>query len=238
MSARGLVVAVAALLAAGCGSRDGKAVPGAPIALDTDRAKESYVVGLDIGRSLGSVGDDVDIEVVIAAVRTVHARGKPLLDDAQADAVRTALTRRLRDRRAAAQTALAAKNRGESQAFFARNANAPGVVATASGLQYQVLRQGQGASPNGDDTVRVNYVGARLDGAEFESTYATDHPAEFALGKVMPGLREALSHMAVGGRHRVWIPAALAYGDRGVPGQIEPDAALVYDIELLEIAQP
>ena len=237
MSARGLVVVVAALLVTGCGPGERVAAP-APVTLDTERARESYVVGLDLARSIASVGDDVDIDVVIAAVRTMHAGGKPLLDEAQADTVRAALTRRLRDQRAAAQTALAVKNRAEGDAFFARNATAANVVATASGLQYEVLRPGQGASPGADDTVRINFVAARLDGAEFESTYATDHPAEFALKQVMPGLSEALTHMAVGGKHRVWIPSKLAYGERGVQGQIEPDAALVYEIELLDIAQP
>jgi FKBP-type peptidyl-prolyl cis-trans isomerase len=99
-----------------------------------------------------------------------------------------------------------------------------------------VLKPGTGPRPGPADTVRVNYAGTLLDGREFESTWKLDHPAEFALGQVMPGLREAIVLMPTGSRHRVWIPAALAYGEAGVPGTIEPNSTLVFEIELLAVA--
>lgn len=132
---------------------------------------------------------------------------------------------------------MAQKNRSEGERYLADNARRDGVATTASGLQYRIERGGRGAAPSAASTVRVNYVGRLLDGREFESTYATDHPAEFPLNRIMPGLREGLMLMAPGAKSRLWIPAALAYGEAGVPGQIEPNATLVFDVELLEVAR-
>lgn len=110
------------------------------------------------------------------------------------------------------------------------------MITTASGLQYQVMRAGKGAHPKANDTVRVNYLGRLLDGSKFESTYDTDHPAEFVLAQVMPGWTEGVQLMTPGSQYRFWIPAKLAYGERGMAGQIEPNSVLVFEIELLEIA--
>ena len=98
------------------------------------------------------------------------------------------------------------------------------------------MREGKGAHPGPNDTVRVNYLGKLLDGSKFESTYDTDHPAEFVLAQVMPGWTEGVQLMSPGSQYRFWIPARLAYGERGMAGQIEPNSVLVFEIELLEIA--
>lgn len=208
-----------------------------PAAIDGPRGQVSYMVGLDMAKRLAPIKDEVDIDTVVSALRAAHAGAPPRLDEAQIAKVRSDFVEHLQRKREAGQQALAQKNLGEGSRYLADNGKQTGVVTTASGLQYRVERAGRGARPAADDTVRVNYVGRLLDGSEFESTYATDHPAEFPLNQIMPGLREGLMLMSPGAKHRFWVPAKLAYGEAGLPGQIEPNATLVFDLELLEVAR-
>jgi FKBP-type peptidyl-prolyl cis-trans isomerase FkpA len=225
------------LIACQPSERKGSTEPTKPvIKLETEKQRVSYMVGLDVARDLAPIKDELDLAVVDQAIRTSLAGEKPLLDEATVKATRDAFTRHLQEKREAEREALAAKNQREGDAFLAANAKKPGVRTTASGLQYQVVRTAQGANPKAGDTVRVNYIASLLDGREFENTYATDHPAEFPLTQVMPGLREALPLMPVGGKYRFWIPARLAYGAQGVTGTIEPNATVVFEVELLAIA--
>jgi FKBP-type peptidyl-prolyl cis-trans isomerase FkpA/FKBP-type peptidyl-prolyl cis-trans isomerase FklB len=204
--------------------------------LDTARKRASYMVGVDLARDLKPIRDEIDLALVEQALRDALEGRPSRLDAAQLERTREAFTAHLRTRSEAQQAREAADNLREGEAFLADNAKREGVQRTASGLQYQVLVAGRGARPKADDTVRVNYVGRHLDGREFENTYAVDHPAELALGQVMPGWREALTLMPVGSKYRIWLPSKLAYGDRGVPGTIEPNSTLVFEIELLAVA--
>ncbi|SFK73773.1 FKBP-type peptidyl-prolyl cis-trans isomerase [Lysobacter sp. cf310] len=208
----------------------------APLRLDDARARTSYMVGLDLAKQVAPVRDEVDIETVVAALRAAHAGRKPQLDEAQIAQIRKDFVRQLQDKRKAEQAVLAKKNLERGREFLAENGAKPGIVKTASGLQYQIVRDAKGAKPDAASTVRVNYIGAVLDGKEFENTYAIDHPSEFPLSQIMPGLREGLMLMPTGSKYRFWIPAAQGYGEVGVPGQVEPNATLVFDVELLEIA--
>ena len=209
----------------------------APVtSLDDEKARVSYMVGLDVARDLEPIKDEVDLAIVEQAIRTKLAGQPVLLGEAELKATRDRFSTHLRQKREAAWQALAAKNLKDGDAFLAANARKPGVHVTPSGLQYEVLRTGKGAKPAADATVRVNYIGRLLDGREFENTYAIDHPAEFPLNQVMPGLREALPLMPVGSKYRFWIPAKLAYAERGIPGTIEPNAVLSFDVELLAVA--
>ncbi|MEQ4576506.1 MAG: FKBP-type peptidyl-prolyl cis-trans isomerase, partial [Gammaproteobacteria bacterium] len=137
---------------------------------------------------------------------------------------------------AAKQAAAASKNREEGNAFLAKNKNEKGVITTASGLQYMVLRQGSGERPTATSKVRVNYEGKLLDGTVFDSSYGRGEPAEFGLGQVVKGWTEGLQLMPVGSKYRFWIPSNLAYGPDGTPGgPIGPDSTLTFDVELLGI---
>jgi len=205
--------------------------------LETEQQRVSYMVGLDVARNLEPIKDELDLAIVDQAIRDALANKQPLLDKAAVDATRATFTAHLREKREAEQKALATKNQREGEVFLATNAKQPNVQTTASGLQYQVLNTGAGPKPGADATVRVNYIGKLLDGREFENTYAIDHPAEFPLAQVMPGWREGLTLMPVGSKYRLWIPATLAYAERGVPGTIGPNATLVFDVELLAIAE-
>lgn len=204
--------------------------------LTTERQRVSYMVGLDLAKNVVPIKDEVDIDIVLQALRSAHAGEKPLLDATQSDEVRKRFTQHLREQREVEGQRLAQMNRAAGVAFLADNAKKPGVISTASGLQYQVLRDAAGTKPKATDTVRVNYIGTLLDGRKFEDTWAIDHPASFALNQVLPGLGEAIQLMPVGSKYRFWIPANLGYAESGKAGEIEPNSTLVFEIELLEIA--
>lgn len=192
--------------------------------------------GIGVGSSLAPIRDELDLEVVMQAVRTVLAGGTPQLGEAEYTQVRSSFERRMQARAAAAAAELGARNASEGAAFLAANKPKPGVITTGSGLQYTVLRQGSGPRPVMSDTVRVHYRGTLLDGTEFDSSHGRDTPAEFGLDQVIPGWTEAVSLMPVGAKYLFWVPAELAYGAKGTPGgPIGPNATLVFEVELLEI---
>jgi FKBP-type peptidyl-prolyl cis-trans isomerase len=242
VSASFLPVAIALILTAGCArdATESSASTQAP-ALDTPRARVSYMVGLDMAKTMAPVKDEVDIEIAIAAIRAVHAGQKPALDEAAANQVREQFTETLRKKHELKVRELARTNLAAAERFLADNAKAGGVTTTASGLQYKVLRSATGPKPTATDTVRVHFSSTNLAGQRIESTYATDHPAVIALNRVFPGWSEGVQLMPVGSKVRFWIPPALAYGERGVAAglgaEIEPNALLIFDVELLEIAK-
>ncbi|MES2594508.1 MAG: FKBP-type peptidyl-prolyl cis-trans isomerase [Verrucomicrobiota bacterium] len=124
----------------------------------------------------------------------------------------------------------------DGQAFLADNATKPGVITTASGLQYLILREGEGKSPTKKDTVVVNYRGTLLSGVEFDSSYlAGREPAEFAVKRVIKGWIEGLQLMKEGAKFKFFIPSELAYGKRGAGLDIGPDEALIFEVELLKV---
>ena len=119
--------------------------------------------------------------------------------------------------------------------FLAENATKEGVITTKSGLQYKVLVQGEGDSPQATDTVVVHYCGSLINGLEFDSSYERREPAEFPLNRVIKGWTEGVQLMQVGSKFQFYIPSNLAYGKKGAGGEIGPDETLVFDIELLKI---
>lgn len=220
------------------GERAGKPAPGLapgtkPPAVAKD--KVGQMIGADVGRSLASIQDEIDMAVFLQAVRTLMTSTKPLLTEAEMDQVRDAFSKRMDAREKARLADVARKNAEEGAAFLARNKTAKGVISTASGLQYMVLRQGNGARPRLTDKVRVHYQGQLLDGTIFDSSYQRGQPADFALGQVIPGWTEGLALMPVGAKFRLWVPASIAYGERGSPPSIGPNSTLMFDVELLDV---
>jgi len=119
--------------------------------------------------------------------------------------------------------------------FLADNARQEDVTVLDSGLQYKVFTAGEGKTPAASDQVLVHYEGRLVDGTVFDSSYQRGEPIAFGLGQVIPGWTEGLQHMAEGGKHELYIPYQLAYGERGIPGTIPPQATLVFTVELLEV---
>ncbi|HRK33103.1 MAG TPA: FKBP-type peptidyl-prolyl cis-trans isomerase [Candidatus Hydrogenedentes bacterium] len=191
----------------------------------------SYIVGADIATKLAQNGLEVTPEIFYGAIDDV-ANGRQLamsMDEMKvvAEAHRAKQMEKMK--------AAMEKNLAAGKAFLAENGTKPGVKTTASGLQYLVVEEGKGATPKASDTVRTHYRGTLLDGTEFDSSYARNEPAEFPVGGVIKGWTEALQLMQVGDKWKLFIPAELAYGERGAGGDIGPNETLIFDIELLEV---
>lgn len=213
---------------------DKDAVPGLP----TERDRNSYMVGMALGRQFEPMKDEIDIDVVIKALKTSLAGGKTLLTEAQAQKIGEGFQQKLQAKQIEKMMSDARNNAEAGAKFLAENAKKPGVEATASGLQYQVLQAGTGAKPKPSDTVSVNYKGTLLDGTVFDDSSQHGGPAEIPLSQVVPGWQEGIALMPVGSKYRLWIPASLGYGERGTPGgPIPPNATLVFEVELLGIAK-
>jgi FKBP-type peptidyl-prolyl cis-trans isomerase FkpA/FKBP-type peptidyl-prolyl cis-trans isomerase FklB len=205
--------------------------------LKTEKDKISYMVGMQIGGSLTQIKDEIDVAVVIQALQSALKGEESKLTQEEAMALQQSFAQKLQGKREAEMAALAGKNKTEGEAFMAKNKSENGVQVTASGLQYKVVNAGNGAKPAATDTVKVHYVGTLLDGTKFDSSVDRGEPAQFALNAVIPGWTEALQLMPVGAKYTLWIPSELAYGDRGTPGPIGPNATLRFEVELLEIVK-
>ncbi|MGR9114631.1 MAG: FKBP-type peptidyl-prolyl cis-trans isomerase [Gammaproteobacteria bacterium] len=127
------------------------------------------------------------------------------------------------------------ENKAAGSAFLAENARKPNIVTTASGLQYEVLTEGTGASPSASDSVTVHYRGTTIDGTEFDSSYSRGAPATFPLNRVITGWTEGVQLMKEGAKYRFFIPSDLAYGPRGAGQAIGPNSTLIFDIELIKV---
>jgi FKBP-type peptidyl-prolyl cis-trans isomerase FkpA len=205
--------------------------------LATEKDKVSYMVGMDVGRSLTQIKDEIDVDVLVQGLKDTLTGATPKLTDDQANEIKQAFMQRLQAKAMEERNALAARNRAEGEAFLAENSKKPGVHTTDSGLQYQVLTQGNGPKPAATDRVKVHYTGTLIDGTKFDSSIDRGTPAEFALNGVIKGWTEGLQLMPVGSKYKFFIPSDLAYGEQGTPGPIGPNATLVFEVELLEIVK-
>ena len=224
--------------AAGTAAAAGTGAPAIKVpGLETERAQVSYMVGMDIAKSLDQIKADIDVDTMANGIRDSFAKKGVKLTDEQANQVRQAFTQQLQQRAAAKQAEDAKKNLAEGEAFLAGNKGKPDVRTTASGLQYQILRAGSGPKPAMTDTVKVNYKGTFLNGETFDSSYDRGQPVDFALNQVVPGWGEGVALMPVGSKFKFWLPASLAYGENGSPPTIGPNATLVFEVELIEIVK-
>jgi len=204
--------------------------------LETDLDRLSYTVGMDIGNSLSEQGMELDLELLIDALRASYNGEETLLTREEALAERDRFMQRRQQELAEQRNLDAQRNLEEGQAFLEQNADRDGVTVTDSGLQYRVIEEGEGASPEATDQVTVHYRGTLLNGTEFDSSYARDEPATFALNQVIPGWTEGVQLMQEGAKYEFFIPADLAYGEQGRPGPIGPNAALIFEVELIDVA--
>ncbi len=237
----GMTVA-AALLLAGCNQgekketeREQASASAAAGALQDEKAKLSYAIGMDIGRSLKNLGADID-EAALSEGISDRLNGRKLkLSDEEAIKVQQAFFNKRAEKQAAERKAQAEKNKAEGEKFLAENAKRKGVHVTESGLQYEVLKQGDGPRPKVTDRVKVHYRGTLIDGTEFDSSYARGEPVVFPLGGVIKGWTEGVQLMSVGSKYRFYLPPELAYGERGAGQRIGPNATLIFEVELLGI---
>jgi FKBP-type peptidyl-prolyl cis-trans isomerase len=208
---------------------------GKPEALN-DRA--SYVIGYNLGRTLKQNDVQASTDLLNKGLRDGLTGEKGMLTDEEMQATMQEFQKQVAGQQEAKQKVAGEKNKTEGEAFLAKNKTKAGVKTTASGLQYEVLKEGTGPSPKPTDTVSVNYLGTTIDGTKFDSSYDRKEPATFVLNQVIPGWTEGVQLMKVGSKYKFYIPAALGYGEKGAGNVIGPNAPLVFEVELLSIGQP
>lgn len=196
----------------------------------------SYAIGLDFGRSMQRSGADLDFDQLAAGIADALQQAQPKMTDEQCRTVLTQFQQIMQQKAEARMADASTQNQDRGDEFLAENQTREGVQVTDSGLQYEVVEEGTGASPTASDTVRCHYEGTLIDGTVFDSSYKRGEPAEFPVGGVISGWTEALQMMKVGGKWKVYLPSDLAYGPRGAGGAIGPNETLIFTIELLGIA--
>jgi FKBP-type peptidyl-prolyl cis-trans isomerase FklB len=195
-------------------------------------------MGYNIGsawKRQGIEASDVDLEVLLQGLRDATENKPSTVTDQENRELLTAFQAELRTRREEKRKELGEKNKKEGDAFLAENKSKPGVKTLPSGLQYKVMSEGTGPKPTTNDTVSVHYRGTLLDGTEFDSSYKRGQTAKFKVTGVIKGWTEALQLMNVGSKWQLFIPADLAYGERGSGMNIGPHAVLTFEVELMGI---
>ena len=198
--------------------------------------KLSYALGIGIGSQLAGMGaKELNIDDFAQAIKDVISGSELKVDNAEAQSLVQNFfqEQEAKQQAAAAEAGKAAKAAGE--AFLAENGKKDGVVTLPSGLQYQVLKEGNGKKPSATDQVVCHYEGTLIDGTVFDSSYQRNQPSTFGLNQVIAGWTEGVQLMQEGAKYRFFIPYNLAYGERGAGAQIPPFAALVFDVELIEV---
>ena len=198
--------------------------------------KLSYALGIGIGSQLAGMGaKELNIDDFAQAIKDVISGAGLKVDNAEAQTLVQNFfqEQEAKQQAAAAEAGKAAKAAGE--AFLAENAKKDGVVTLPSGLQYQVLKEGNGKKPSATDQVVCHYEGTLIDGTVFDSSYKRNEPATFGLNQVIAGWTEGVQLMSEGAKYRFFIPYNLAYGERGAGAQIPPFAALVFDVEMIQV---
>ncbi len=203
----------------------------------TQKEKVSYAIGMEMGKGVKSQGIEVDPSIVQQGLKDALSDAKPQMSEEELRQVITALQQEIRQKQMQIQEAAAAENKTKGDAFLAENAKKQGMVVLPDGLQYKILTAGQGKKPAETDTVLCNYKGTFVDGTEFDSSTRAGKPVPFELKNVIPGFKEILQLMPVGSKWQVFVPSNLAYGERGAGGVIGPNAALIFEIELVSIQE-
>ncbi len=201
--------------------------------LDTDKQQLSYIFGIQVGQNMMQEGVELDMDAFSAGVADMFAGKQPQLDQATAEKVIGAFQQKKAKEMADEMN----KKQAQAKAYLEENGKKEGVVTTASGLQYKILEQGDGATPTAKDKVIAHYKGTLLDGTVFDSSYDRGEPATFPVTGVIQGWQEALQMMKEGAKWQIVVPANLAYGPRGAGQLIGPNETLIFDIELIAITQ-
>ncbi|MBN2350271.1 MAG: FKBP-type peptidyl-prolyl cis-trans isomerase [Bacteroidales bacterium] len=201
------------------------------VTLKTEIDTASYYLGVSVGKSLRDANnlDEVNVDALASAIRDVYAEAEDLPTDMELNAyLNTFFEKRFEEANV--------KNLEEGRAFLEENKSKEGVMVTESGLQYKIIEPGTGRTPVATDSVKCNYRGTLIDGEEFDSSYSRGEPAVFAVTGVIKGWQEAIQMMKEGAKWEIYVPTELGYGTRVRPGgKIQPNMALIFEIELIEI---
>jgi FKBP-type peptidyl-prolyl cis-trans isomerase FklB len=203
------------------------------LVLKDQKARMSYIIGMDIGNNLKKQSIDVEPNILAKGVKDALTGGKPLLSEQEIRETMTAFQNEMKIK----QEIVGKKNKEQGDAFLAENKKKEGVKTLQSGLQYKVIKAGIGKKPKLNDYVTTHYRGTLIDGTEFDSSYKRRQSATFQVSGVIPGWTEALQLMEEGAKWQLFIPPNLAYGERGAGSVIGPNATLIFEIELISIQE-
>ena len=233
MTARlGAVLVGVSMVFAGCANGDAASFETAP--LDTNDQKASYGIGLNVGGQLADARDRLDLAAFMRGIKDAMQGSEPDLPRQELQTVLQVFAAEIEAAADGERTRVAEENAAAGVAYLTENSARDGVTTTESGLQYEILRSGEGPMPTVEQRARLHYRGTLIDGTEFDASYGGD-PAEFAVAGLIAGFTEALTLMQVGSHFRIVIPSDIAYGPQGSGGTIGPNATLIFEIELLEI---
>ena len=236
-----LAIALIGLTMSGCNedkvakAADAQEAAAQNVALTTSQEKLGYAIGLQIGSQLAATKDAMHTESLILGIKDALENKQPRLTNEEMQAAKMAFQQEVQERAQKEIAQLAEKNMVEGENFLAENKGKEDVVTLPSGLQYKVLKAGTGATPSATDTVVTHYTGRLISGQVFDSSVQRGEPATFPVNGVIAGWTEALQKMKEGGKWELYIPAKLAYGERGAGQVIPPNAVLIFEIELLEV---
>ncbi len=205
--------------------------------LEKQEDRISYALGHDIGTQLKQQGYEINREALAQGVKDGLQESVSLLTPEELRAAILAYQNREQEQYADEMKSVADKNKREGEVFLKENSSKEGVIVLPSGLQYQILQEGTGPQPELTDQVSTHYIGAFMDGTEFNNSYQDGQPAIFPVNRVIPGWTEALQLMKVGAKWKLWIPPELGYGEAGRGEMIPPNSALVFEVELLSIVK-
>lgn len=200
----------------------------AAVAKPASKKDVGYAFGVAIGTSIKPTGIEFDYNAFLDGMKDAITKEKAKVTPEEANAV-------IQGALAAAMEKKAAASAAKEKEFLDKNGKKDGMKTTASGLQYEVVSEGNGAKPKATDTVKVHYTGTLLDGKKFDSSVDRGEPAVFPLDKVIPGWTEGIQLMTVGSKYKLYIPSALAYGAEGAGGVIGPNETLTFEVELISI---
>jgi FKBP-type peptidyl-prolyl cis-trans isomerase len=200
----------------------------------SQKDKVSYGIGVGVAKTLKAQGIDVNLDLVLKGLHDALSGQRLLMSDEELNSIMAALQQEVNQRQNQERAKQADGNKKSGDAFLVDNGKRDGVVTLPSGLQYKIVKAGEGKKPTDADTVMCNYRGTLIDGTEFDKSQA-GQPATFQVGGVIPGFREALKLMPVGSTWQFFIPANLAYGERGAGNVIGPNTTLIFEVELVSI---
>lgn len=206
-----------------------------PAGITTDIDRLSYSAGVQLGQGLRMRGMRINIEVLIRGIRDGYNAAQLQMKDQDMRDTLAAFQRKAAEEMQAKMKTQQDQNTESGKQFLAQNKTQPGIKTTMTGLQYKVLTEGTGEMPTDKDTIVVNYQGTTIDGKEFDSSYKRGQPMTAPLKYMIPGWVEALQMMKKGSTWMLYIPANLAYGDRGAPPAIGPNQTLIFKVELLDV---
>ena len=207
----------------------------APVTLDAPEKRLSYGIALRMSERMVADGMVMDVDAYALGMRDAFEGAEARLTDEEINAEMMAFQEKVEAEREAAQAQVSEGNAEAGAAFLAENAQREGIIVTESGLQYEVVTAGEGASPGRDDEVEVHYRGTLIDGTVFDSSYDRGQTVTFGVSQVIPGWTEALQLMKEGAKYNLYIPSDLAYGPGGAGQVIGPNSTLIFEVELIKV---